>query len=107
MFYQCRKCSHEEFRGVLPGVTCGILLASCGGVFLGFLCGVAKELFPDGLGWWWLVAAPVMFLLAMVPGALLLYTTAAAIEWAAISIIPCRRCGSHRFSFGRTHGFGL
>jgi hypothetical protein len=107
MYYQCRKCKDEEFRGILPGVTCGILLLTWGAVFLAFLVIVAKKLFPGGLGWWWLAAAPVMVLLAWIPGALLLHLTAMAFEWAMISVSPCRKCGSHRFSFGKTHGFGL
>ena len=107
MYYECRKCKIEEFRGVLPGTTCGILLAIWGGICASILGTVVRFVFPDGLGWWWLLAGPVIFAVSMIPGAIAIHLIAITIEWILISVFPCRNCRSHQFSFGRTHGFGL
>ena len=107
MYYECRNCKVEEYRGVLPGATCGILLLFWGGVFLAGSKVAINYFVPDGLGWWWLLATPVVFAFSMTFGAIGLHLIASVIEWVAISLVPCKQCGSHRFAFGRTHGFGL
>jgi hypothetical protein len=107
MYYECKSCHHEEGRGLLPGTTCGLLLSVWGGLCFGFLVALIRAIWPDGIGWWWLLAGPVSFLFSIVPGALLLHFVAMFLEWITISVFPCKKCGSHRFSFGKTHGFGL
>ncbi len=107
MYYTCRRCGLEEPRGILPGTTCGLLLAVWGGVCAGILFGVTGKMFPGGLGWWWLLAAPAVVVVSLFPGSILLHFVAATFEWLVISVFPCKKCRSHRFSFGTTHGFGL
>lgn len=107
MFYECRRCKHEEYRGILPGATCGILLACWGGVSIA-ACLISIQYFlSNGLGWWWLLVAPAVFVFSITIGAITLHLLASVFEWLAISLVPCKKCGSHRFKFGRTHGFGL
>ncbi len=107
MYYECKRCKAEEFRGLLPGTTCGMLLAVDTGICAGGLLIATDIFFPDGLGWWWLLAAPAIFAFALFPCSFILHLVVCTLEWMLISVFPCRECGSHWFSFGRTYGFGL
>ena len=107
MYYECRKCEHEEIRGCLPGVTCGIVVVVWGSVSMAAGLHLIDFLFPQGLGWWWIPAGPALFFFSIIPGAMILHLIAETIEWGLVSLRGCRKCRSHRLSFGRTHGFGL
>ena len=106
MIYKCRNCDHEEGFGVLPGVSCGLMIAGQMGLAVGFLITIIPRLFPDGLGWWWLLAAPLVIVLSL-PGALLLNLILELLERVAITFFKCPRCGSRAWSWGFTSGFGL
>lgn len=107
MYYKCRRCGLEEPRGILPGVTCGLMLAMWAGLSNAIVIGTLVCLLPSSIGWWWLLIGPVAFGLSIFPGSFLLNLLAMSIEWCLISLFPCKGCGSHRFTFGATHGFGL
>jgi hypothetical protein len=79
----------------------------CGGLFAGTIIALLGFALPIRLGWWWIVVAPAVAIFSWIPGAIFIQLLAMTIEWLGISVFPCRRCRSHRFSFGKTHGFGL
>lgn len=106
MIYKCLDCEFREGRGVLPGVSCGILMLLEMGVATLLISFVARALLPDDLGWWWLLIAPVLFVLAL-PAGYLVAVALAALEWLVFSLRRCPRCGARRWSFGFTEGFGL
>jgi hypothetical protein len=107
MYYECKSCHHEEYRGCLPGTTFGLLMPVSAGISLAMLLIAFETLCPNGIGWWWLLIGPVGFLLAIVPGSLIVYGAIWIAEWLFISIFRCTKCGSHRFCLGKNRGFGL
>jgi hypothetical protein len=107
MYYECRRCGLEEYRGCLPGVTCGLLLSVWAGLSGGAIVVAVRLLFPGGIGAWWLLVGPAIVVVSFIPGSVVLHLLAMSLEWLVISTIPCKGCRSHRFSFGKTHGFGL
>jgi hypothetical protein len=80
----------------------GVWAGTCAGI----LIVVTARVWP-GLGWWWLAVGPGLVVVSVFPGSVLLHLAAMTIEWVAISLFACPKCRGHRFSFGRTHGFGL
>jgi hypothetical protein len=116
MIYKCRNCDFEEGRGCLPSVTCGlymIFLMGCATFILSFSLAAIRGGEPnpiDGLGWWKLLAIPVaaiISLVAAVIGGLLLNYVFEFVEWLVYCRRKCPKCGSRRWSWGFTRGFGL
>ena len=125
MLYRCRKCDYEEARGCLPTVTCGVYLfglMGLSGVMLApairSVRSVARSVSESagaveaesGLGWWALLAIPLAMVLGFVVlfvGAIVLNAVFELTEWLAYSCRRCPKCGSRRWSWGFTRGFGL
>ena len=110
MWYKCIECEHQEERGCIPGVSCGLYLAgllALPGMMIGFVLSVLRQALGwDGFGWWWLLITPV----SIVVGFGLLMPVAIAIEWMewfAFCRRRCPACGHRRWSHGYTRGFGL
>lgn len=106
MLYRCRKCGHEEARGCLPAVSCGMLLMAYAAVY-GVLVGLAvpaleRIWFHDGLGWRWVFVA-----ILLIPCEVAIHYAAQLTEWLAFCLKRCPGCGTRRWSWGFTRGFGL
>ena len=116
MYYKCRRCEHEEARGCLPTVTCGIYLfflmglaVAIGSFTVRMIRGDAARQSLD-LGWWNLLVVPVAMLVGFVLafiGAILLNYVFEFIEYLAFCLRKCPKCGSRKWSWGYTRGFGL
>lgn len=116
MIYKCRNCDFEEGRGCLPSVTCGLYMLFLIGCATGIMSFALARLRGDAanpiadLGWWKLLAFPIaaaVALIAAVIGGLLLNCVLEFIEWLAFCLRKCPKCGSRRWSWGFTRGFGL
>ena len=77
---------------------------------MGIVAGVMTYLIPKGfiasLGDWRWLAIPVLPVAAFF-GAAILHLILEAIEWLAFCRRRCPSCGSRRWSWGFTSGFGL
>jgi hypothetical protein len=106
MYYKCKKCEHTEFRGILPGATCGVLLAANMGLSIALAETAIDHIFPSGLGYWWLIAAPLLVVFSFF-GAIAIQYLLSALEWLLFCLCACPKCKSRKWSFGFTQGFGL
>lgn len=105
MYYRCKSCERVEFRGVLPGATCGLIWISQMAIAFVLLVVLTRAIIPGGLGWWWVLALPVLILVAFflaVLGEILLES----LEWLVVRTRACEACGKRRWSFPFTDGFG-
>ena len=120
MIYRCRKCGCERARGWLPSASCGVyfflllgLSLSAAILALRMLEKTMPPLQPGpggGQPWWVWVVGVVGVLIcfaAIVAGAIGLHYVLAAIEYLATARRRCPSCGSRRWSWGFTRGFGL
>jgi hypothetical protein len=124
MLYRCRSCQYEEARGFLPTVTCGMLLLAQMGVCAAVLIPsirFARSLIQtdpaaiesktsSGLGWWALLIVPLIMIvgfIALFIFAMILNAWMELIEWLAYCRRRCPTCGSRKWSWGFTRGFGL
>ena len=106
MYYECKLCKNESPRGILPGATCGILFLVEGVIGYQLLLEATSIIFPVFYAHWWLLMWFALLLPGLVCG-FFLYIIFCTLEWLLVSLVGCRKCRSHRLSFGRTHGFGL
>lgn len=116
MYYKCRCCEHEEARGCLPTVTCGIYLlflmgltVAIGSFTLRLIRGDSPGLALE-LGWWKLLVIPLGMVVGLVlafVGAVLLNYVFEFIEYVAFCLRKCPKCGARKWSWGYTRGFGL
>lgn len=115
MIYKCRACEHEEARGCLPTVTCGIylffLMGIAGGLGAAAIDSWRGHLRPETeLGWWNLLVVPLSLVLCLVGafiGAVVLNYILEAIEYLVVVLRKCPKCGARRWTWGFTRGFGL
>jgi hypothetical protein len=118
MIYQCRVCRYEEPRGCLPSMTCGVYLAvllalSAGGVAaLVYGLRVVADKHrpaeaPVDAPWWFSAVAVVAGCVLPFAGAFVLNFLFELIEWLAFFRRRCPQCGSRKWSWGETRGFGL
>ncbi|MFN3150954.1 hypothetical protein [Bremerella sp.] len=116
MYYRCRECKYEEARGCLPSATCGLYLLFLMGMTTAIGSFVAKMLRGDGprepfdFGWWNLLVIPIGFFIGLIVafiGAIVLNYLFELIEYLAFALRKCPRCGSRKWSWGYTRGFGL
>ena len=116
MYYKCRCCEHEEARGCLPTVTCGIYLlflmgltVAIGSFTLRLIGGDSPGLALE-LGWWKLLVIPLGMVVGLVlafVGTVLLNYVFEFIEYVAFCLTKCPKCGARKWSWGYTRGFGL
>ena len=117
MLYRCKVCGHEEVRGCLPAVSCGLYLigllwlSAC--LFAATAHGLRSPLSRDAdvspaspPWWYWLIGCPASLVL-MLLGAVLLKYLLELIEFLVFILRRCPVCGGHRWSWGYTRGFGL
>jgi len=116
MYYKCRRCEHEEARGCLPTVTCGIYLFFLMGCTLGIAAVTVRMIRGDAprqpldSGWWNLLVVPLSLVIGFVGafvGAMILNAILELIEYLAFAFRKCPQCGARRWSWGYTRGFGL
>lgn len=118
MIYRCRSCQHEEARGFLPAVTTGLYAMALLGLSVGCLTGVARvsrammgdppaPTDPVDPPWWFGALAVVAGLVIVVVGMVVINFALELAEWLAFARRRCPACGSHRWSWGYTRGFGL
>ncbi len=117
MYYRCRRCKYEEFRGCLLGVGCGVYYSALMGLAGAFLLVLIEnladrrfwEILAD-LGWWNLLVLPpflVFFVIWMFVGCVVLKFALELIEYLLFALRKCPRCGARRWSWGYIRGFGL
>ena len=106
MWYTCKKCRHDEARGCLPTVSCGMLLSVYVGIAGAVVLVVIDLLFPRGLGWWWLLGGPVLVVLSLF-GGMLVHLLCQLLEWLLFCLRRCPKCRARAWSWGYTRGFGL
>ena len=116
MLYKCRNCEFEEGRGFLPSVTCGLYMLFLMGTATAIGAFLLRQLRGDApnpaaeLGWWNLLAFPLALVLGLVLafiGGLVLNYILEFFEWFVFCRRKCPKCGSRRWSWGFTRGFGL
>jgi hypothetical protein len=106
MYYKCRNCGYEKYRGILPGASCGMLLIVEMGICCAVLLQFAVKYIPKEPGAWKLLIYPLLAGVSFFCAILLDYLIS-AVEWLVYCRRKCPDCGSRRWSFGRTRGFGL
>ena len=116
VYYKCRRCEHEEARGCLPTVSCGLYLLFLMGLTVGIGSIAVRVIRGDSprqaldLGWWNLLAVPLGIVIGLVGafvGAILLNYLFELIEYLAFALRKCPKCGARKWSWGYTRGFGL
>jgi hypothetical protein len=116
MIYRCLLCDHEEGRGCLPTVTCGLYLLAFPVLAVGILWGatyllrwaLGPEVRPRPPAPWWVWPVAAVVTVVLVVG--MTVALKRAVEWAerlAVLRRPCPRCGGRRWSRGFTRGYGL
>lgn len=113
MIYRCLNCDHQEERGILPTATCGTYAIFLLAVPMGCI-GLATHLVktentgapppPNAFVEWVLI---IIVLLLIPLGAMLLHLTLSCVEYFIVARRRCPQCGSRRWSWGYTSGFGL
>ena len=112
MYYKCKVCEHEEARGCLPTVTCGVYLLFLIGCMAGIAAVTARMIRGDAppqalnLGGWRLLVVPLSLVGALV-GAMILNAILELMEYLVFAFRRCPNCGARRWSWGYTRGFGL
>jgi hypothetical protein len=118
VIYRCLVCQHEEARGCLPTVTCGLYFVFLLGLSAGCLAGVARGLHalagdrphpvePPETPWWVFLAAVAIAPILAVVGMMATKFLLELIEYLAFARRQCPTCGGRRWSWGFTRGFGL
>lgn len=123
MLYRCRPCGYVEYRGILPGATCGLYGLALIGITVGTLLPLVQRLRllvqtmrvspPTGTteaGWSWWIAVPagVIVGLALIAlGVVVLNYSLELIEYLVFLRHRCPKCGARKWSWGFTRGFGL
>jgi hypothetical protein len=96
MYYRCRTCKQVEYRGILPGATCGLLYFAQMGIALGVLLPTMNLVFPNGFGWWWLLVFPLALVLGFF-GAVLIDLILKCTEWICILCHRCPHCSTRKW----------
>lgn len=102
MIYRCKKCNNEMQAGWMPSSTCGILLLPMlggGALMASIMWGALAEI----SGWLSWIAAIVAFGV----GAVMVSLTMDLSDFLLAHCKRCSHCGSRKWSWGHTRGFGL
>jgi hypothetical protein len=118
LLYRCRECQHEEMGGFLPGAACGLYFVFLLGLSAACLAGGFAILkarlgeqpvpvqHPETKWWEWPVIGIITLTILIVAAAVVKFALE-LVEYLAHSRRKCPNCGTRRWSWGFTRGFGL
>ena len=104
---KCKKCDFRGTVGVMPNTSCGIIVIGGGvvGVMTGL--GIVNPIIHELAQWIkivvWIVVVPIMGFVGMI----LIHLIPWSVEWLLAMCHRCPECGSRKWSFPFTEGFGL